>query len=45
MVLYDFVSLEKPKEALVLPSDPLVLDLEYKQVESLHKQNLTKTFN
>lgn len=35
-------SVEKAKEALVLPSHSLVLDLEYNQRECLHKQILMK---
>lgn len=42
MALYDFVPVEKAKEALALPSHYLVLDLENQQIECLHKQILTK---
>lgn len=42
MALYDFVPVEKAKEALVLPGHSLVLDLEYKQILCLHKRCLMK---
>lgn len=42
MALYAFVPVEKAREALVLLNHSLILDLDYTQIEYLHKLILMK---